>query len=99
MSDRPLMSIIVPVLDEEATMTGLLDHLDALPGRSEVIIADGGSVDATRGLAAKHPSQPRLVEAPPGRAQQMNAGAATARGAALLFLHADTRLPADAYGS
>jgi rSAM/selenodomain-associated transferase 2 len=99
MNDRPLVSIIVPVLDEEATITGLLDHLAALTGRWEVIVADGGSGDATRELVARHPSQPLIVEAPAGRASQMNAGAAVARSAALLFLHADTRLPADACDS
>ncbi|MHB8532882.1 MAG: TIGR04283 family arsenosugar biosynthesis glycosyltransferase [Solirubrobacteraceae bacterium] len=96
MSRRPLVSIIVPVLDEERAITGLLDHLAALPGLLEVIVADGGSGDATRELAAEHPSRPHVLQAPAGRAGQMNAGAAVARGEALLFLHADTRLPADA---
>jgi len=99
MSDRRLVSIIVPVLDEEQAITGLLDHLAALPGRLEVIVADGGSGDATCELAAEHPSQPRVVQALAGRARQMNAGAAVARGEALLFLHADTRLPLDASAS
>jgi rSAM/selenodomain-associated transferase 2 len=98
-TDARLVSIIVPVLDEEATVTELLDHLAALRGHSEVILVDGGSGDATRELAAKHTSQPLFVSAPAGRARQMNAGAAAARGAALLFLHADTRLPADALAS
>jgi rSAM/selenodomain-associated transferase 2 len=99
MTRPPLVSIIVPVLDEEAAITGLLDHLAALSGRFEVIVADGGSRDATRELAARHASRPLIVEAPAGRARQMNAGAAAARGEALLFLHADTRLPADACAS
>jgi rSAM/selenodomain-associated transferase 2 len=98
-TDARLISIIVPVLDEEATVIALLDHLAALPGDSEVILVDGGSGDATPELAVKHTSQPLVVHAPAGRARQMNAGAAAARGAALLFLHADTRLPVDACGS
>jgi rSAM/selenodomain-associated transferase 2 len=98
-NNLPLVSIIVPVLDEESAITGLLDHLAVLPGRLEVIVADGGSRDATRELAAQHPSQPRIVEAPPGRAVQMNAGAAAAHGEAFLFLHADTRLPSGACAS
>jgi rSAM/selenodomain-associated transferase 2 len=99
MSDPTLVSIVVPVLDEEAAITDVLDHLAALNGRSEVIVADGGSADATRRLAAQHLSRPLIVDAPAGRARQMNAGAAAARGEALLFLHADTRLPLDAHSA
>jgi rSAM/selenodomain-associated transferase 2 len=53
---------------------------------------DGGSRDATTAVAARFP-RVRLLESPRGRARQMNAGAGTARGEVLLFLHADTRLP------
>jgi rSAM/selenodomain-associated transferase 2 len=59
-----------------------------------VIVADGGSEDRTREIAA--PFADRVLVALRGRARQMNAGAAAATGAALLFLHADTRLPPDA---
>jgi rSAM/selenodomain-associated transferase 2 len=59
-----------------------------------VIVADGGSGDGTPQLAA--PLADRVIAAPRGRALQMNAGAAAASGDALLFLHADTILPADA---
>lgn len=97
--DGALVSIIVPVLDEEAAITGLLDHLAALPGRWEVIFADGESGDATRELITHHCSQPLIVDAPCGRANQTNAGAAVARGEVLLFLHADTRLPPSAYAT
>ena len=55
---------------------------------------DGGSEDATAELA--RPLADRVLEAPRGRARQMNAGAAAARGEVLLFLHADTMLPDDA---
>src|SRR5258706_4272712 len=58
------------------------------------MVEDGGSEDATRSLAA--PLADRVVVAARGRARQMNAGAAAADGDALLFLHADTRLPANA---
>ena len=57
-------------------------------------MADGGSEDGTREIAA--PLADRVIVAPRGRARQMNAGAAAAAGAALLFLHADTHLPPDA---
>jgi len=99
MSTAKLVSIVVPVLDEATTITGLLDHLATLPGNWEVIIADGASRDSTRELAAGHPSKPRLVHAPRGRALQMNAGAHAATGETLLFLHADTRLPPNAHAS
>jgi rSAM/selenodomain-associated transferase 2 len=94
----PLVSIVVPVLDEAAELPGLLDHLAALPGRVEVIVCDGGSRDGTAHIAAAHPARPRIVHAARGRAVQMNAGAAAARGDVLLFLHADTRLANDACG-
>src|SRR5262245_64410506 len=54
--------------------------------RSEVIVVDGGSRDATRTLAA--PLADRVIDSPRGRAAQMNAGARAATGDALLFLHA-----------
>lgn len=95
----PLFSIVVPVLDEAAALPALLDHLGALPGRFEVLIVDGGSADGTPGLAAAHPSRPRVLRAPAGRAGQMNAGAREAAGEIFVFLHADTRLPAGAYSS
>jgi len=57
---------------------------------------DGGSEDATVQLA--RPLADRVLEAPRGRARQMNAGAVAARGEVLLFLHADTILPDDAAG-
>jgi rSAM/selenodomain-associated transferase 2 len=89
------LSIVVPVLDEAE---GIAAHLSALaPLRAngaEVIVVDGGSTDATCELAG--PLADRVVVAPRGRATQMNAGAALASGDVLLFLHADTRLPADA---
>ena len=87
------MSVIVPALDEEALIGRALDHLAALRPRPEVIVADGGSSDATRAVARTHPLRPVVIAAPRGRARQMNAGAAAARGELLLFLHADTRLP------
>ncbi|HKH95348.1 MAG TPA: TIGR04283 family arsenosugar biosynthesis glycosyltransferase [Beijerinckiaceae bacterium] len=89
------LSIVVPVLDEAE---GIAAHLSALaPLRAngaEVIVVDGGSTDATCELA--EPLADRVVVAPRGRATQMNAGAALASGDVLVFLHADTRLPAQA---
>ncbi len=59
-----------------------------------MIVADGGSGDGTVAMARKRADQ--VLLAAPGRARQMNAGAKAASGDVLLFLHADTRLPADA---
>jgi rSAM/selenodomain-associated transferase 2 len=89
------LSIVMPVLNEAAGITAALTALT--PYRQsgvEVIVVDGGSADATPDLA--RPLADRLIAAPRGRAGQMNAGAAVARGDVLLFLHADTRLPEDA---
>jgi rSAM/selenodomain-associated transferase 2 len=99
MSDRGLISIIVPVLDEEQAIGALLDHISRLPGRLETIVIDGGSRDRTRELASEHPYRPALVLASRGRGSQCNAGAAAASGDVLLFMHADTRLPHDVYDS
>ncbi len=95
----PLVSVVVPVLDEAAGLPALLDHLAGLPGRFEVIVADGGSRDGTSALARGHRVGATVLATPPGRARQMNAGAAAADGELVVFLHADTRLPADAYAS
>jgi rSAM/selenodomain-associated transferase 2 len=99
---RLLVSVIVPTLDEELALPAALDRLDALSGRLEVIVADGGSRDGTLAAAWAHPSCPRVITAAPskgGRGAQLNAAAAVARGDVLLFLHADTQLPPTAYES
>ncbi len=86
------LSIIVPALDESAAIVPTLGALQPLRAAGhEVIVVDGGSRDATATMAA--PLADRVLRSPPGRALQMNAGLRAARGEALLFLHADTRLP------
>lgn len=86
------VSVIIPTLNEEGCLAATLAALRAqTPG--QIIIADGGSTDATCRLAA---AADRLVRAPRGRAAQMNAGAAHATGEVLLFLHADCTLEAGA---
>ncbi len=89
------LSIIVPTLDEAPQIGVALGALAALrAGGHELIVVDGGSTDGTPALAAGLAD--RVLQAARGRARQMNAGAAIATGDALLFLHADTRLPPDA---
>jgi rSAM/selenodomain-associated transferase 2 len=89
------LSIVVPALNEAGAIDATLGALAPLRARgAEVIVVDGGSTDATAERA--RPLADRVLTSPCGRARQMNAGAALASGDVLLFLHADTRLPADA---
>ncbi len=92
------LTIVVPTLDEGATIESALQRLAPLRARgARVIVVDGGSRDDTAARAA--PLADRVLAAPRGRALQMNAGAQAEDGAAtdaLLFLHADTSLPEDA---
>jgi rSAM/selenodomain-associated transferase 2 len=85
------LSIVMPVLDEASGLPAALMALQPLRDAGvELVIADGGSRDGSAALA--EPLADRVLAAPRGRARQMNAGAAAARGEVLLFLHADTRL-------
>ena len=89
------LSIVMPALDEAAEIEAALAALAPFHRRGvEIIVVDGGSSDGTaeraRGLAD------RVIAAARGRSLQMNAGADVAQGDALLFLHADTRLPENA---
>jgi rSAM/selenodomain-associated transferase 2 len=90
-----VLSIIIPARDEAAYITGTLSALQALRALGhEIIVVDGGSRDVT--LLIARMLADRAFVAKPGRALQMNAGAAKATGDVLLFLHADSLLPADA---
>ena len=91
------ISIIIPVLNEAdhilPTLASVGEAKDV-----EVIVVDGGSVDGTIDVVEHlaeniYPTSVKVISAAAGRASQMNAGAAVATGAILLFLHADTRLP------
>ena len=84
------VSVIIPTLNEEAVLSATLRRVRQ-PGVREIIVADGGSTDTTRAIAAELAD--RVLSAPRGRAVQMNAGAAHASGDVLLFLHADTLVP------
>jgi rSAM/selenodomain-associated transferase 2/rSAM/selenodomain-associated transferase 1 len=84
------ISIIIPTLNEAATIAETLAYFKG-PGQPEVIVVDGGSQDDTVRLAAALGA--KVIQTKPGKACQMNAGAAAAGGEVLVFLHADTRLP------
>lgn len=88
------ITLIIPTLNEAATITPCLRALQHYRQQCELIVVDGGSQDGTVALVS--PYVDRLLVTAAGRAKQMNAGAQQARGDALLFLHADTVLPDNA---
>jgi rSAM/selenodomain-associated transferase 2 len=93
----PSLSIIIPTLNEAASIAATLESLAPFRQRGvEVIVVDGGSRDGT--VERARPLADQVLTAPRGRAAQMNAGAAAASGGVLLFLHADTTLPENADG-
>jgi rSAM/selenodomain-associated transferase 2 len=81
--------VVIPTLNEQANIARTLTSAWRA-GADEVLIADGGSTDSTREIA--EPRVTRWLDAPRGRARQLNAAAAAATGDVLLFLHADNRL-------
>ena len=87
---RPVISLILPVLNEAAILAEALSGLPRAPDL-EILLVDGGSTDGTREVAGRFPHI-RWVNAPRGRGVQMNAGARAARGDFFLFLHVDTSL-------
>jgi rSAM/selenodomain-associated transferase 2 len=84
------LSVIIPTLDEEASISRAIRSCREA-GPCEVVVVDGGSRDRTVEIARG--TADTVISASRGRAVQMNAGAAAARGEILLFLHADTLLP------
>jgi uncharacterized protein len=93
--DPPSVSIIIPVLNEREILPHTLAELQRHKWVREVIVVDGGSSDRTREWLSEQ-SFAHVVDAPRARGAQMNAGAKTASGDVLLFLHADCVLPFDA---
>lgn len=90
------LSVIIPTLNEAATLPATLQRLQIEAERTdapplEMIVADGGSQDDTLAIAQAHGA--KVITAQGGRWAQMNQGAAIATGEILLFLHADTLLP------
>jgi rSAM/selenodomain-associated transferase 2 len=90
-----MISVVVPTYNEAEHLSATLDSVADSKARKEVIVVDAGSVDGTRELAGQKASH-LLLSWRRQRAHQMNLGAQHARGRILLFLHADTVLPASA---
>ena len=96
MCPPPGVSIVIPALGEEDRIARAIRSCREA-GTCEVIVVDGGSRDRTVEIARGEADA--VIAAPRGRASQMNAGAAAARGETLLFLHADTLLPGGSLAS
>lgn len=88
------ISVVIPVLNEEAELPETLRRIRAVPEVVEVVVADGGSVDGTRDVARD--AGVRWIDSGGGRGAQLRDGAAVAIGSVILMLHADTWLPPDA---
>ena len=88
------ISVIIPAINEAGSLPETVRSLRAIPEITEIILVDGGSLDATREIAAQLGC--RVLTSPPGRGGQMRLGAAQATGDVVLLLHADTTLPPEA---
>mgnify|MGYP000999957534 CR=1 FL=1 len=82
-----MVSIIIPVLNEEKKLKGFLTFLENIKGRKEIILVDGESTDNTAFIAGKYA---KVLFSERGRSKQMNKGAKYAEGNVLWFLHADS---------
>lgn len=90
------ISIIIPCLNESRYIKKTLQHVLSLQGEFETIVVDGGSSDETLSIAANFEGV-KIISSEKGRSIQMNAGASAAKAEILLFLHADTFLPENAF--
>ncbi len=96
MARVPELTIIIPVRNEQQTITSVLRSLARQDRISDchVIVVDGESTDGTADMAEAFPFV-EIVTCKPGLALQMNRGAAMANGKALWFLHSDATLPSN----
>jgi rSAM/selenodomain-associated transferase 2 len=84
-----LISVIIPTLNEAESILKTIESVRQQDYEAEIIVVDGGSVDGTLEIARPYA---QVIDTPRGRAVQMNAGARSATGDVLLFLHGDSRL-------
>jgi len=98
MNRMPAVSLVIPVLNEAENISQILQHVREVDadGPAEIIVVDGDPEGST--INAIRDEGVRTVAAVKGRARQMNSGAGLATGDILLFLHADTHLPPNAFG-
>ena len=87
--------VVIPTWDEAAGIAATVAHVRAIGPEAQVCVADGGSRDAT--VAHARAAGAQVIDTPRGRGAQMNAGARATSAPVLLFLHADCRLPPDAF--
>ncbi len=90
----PLLGVVIPTVNEESAIPLLLADLSHLEVPHQVVVVDGGSSDRT--LQVAKDSGAMVLEGPSGRSIQMNSGARSTEAPWLLFIHADSRLPAEA---
>jgi rSAM/selenodomain-associated transferase 2 len=90
---QPLLSIIIPTLNEGRSIEATLEAVVRLPVRFELMVVDGGSEDETIEIAKRYGAH--VIKSKRGRGHQMHGGACAARGEAFWFLHADTVIPPD----
>lgn len=95
--DKTRFSIIIPVLHESDRINSLIDHINCLARDNghEIIVVDGSPAKDTIGVIRS--KGVIKLSSEKGRARQMNTGASLAKGEILIFLHADTELPARAF--
>lgn len=84
------VSVVIAALNDEQWIGAAVDSAIAA-GAAETIVSDGGSIDRTRDIAAARGA--RVIQSPPMRSRQFNAGAKETANDAIIFLHADTTLP------
>ena len=84
------ISVIIPVYNEENTISDAMEMLRPLTGRCEILFVDGGSTDRTVSMIS---DEFRVISSLKGRANQMNQGAVSSSGKVLFFLHCDSILP------
>lgn len=96
----PLVTVVTPVLRDSEALRALMPQVPGIP-EVEMVVVDGAADDELERLIQERPDT-RLCRTSPGRGHQMNSGASGAAGEWLLFLHADSCLPAgwlQAFGS